>query len=128
LLHDMGRGMLSFGGGYGSGPTPLAVARSQSTIDPPSSGPASPTEWRTTPLWGVASSAPYLHDGSAATLDQGHSLHGGEADKTTQRYTALSSGDRQALLAFLHSLVAPAERDRTDEQNGHRARGRHRSP
>jgi len=28
---------------------------------------ARPDEWRTPPLWGVADSAPYLHDGRAAT-------------------------------------------------------------
>ena len=29
-----------------------------------------PGEWRTAPLWGVADSAPYLHDGRAATLEE----------------------------------------------------------
>ena len=32
-------------------------------------GPARSSEWRTPPLWGVADSAPYLHDGRAATLE-----------------------------------------------------------
>ncbi len=74
----------------------------------PTSGDAGPTEWRTPPLWGVAHSAPYLHDGRARTLDEAIRLHGGEADATSKRYAALDVGDRQAVVAFLRSLVAPA--------------------
>lgn len=33
-------------------------------------------EWRTPPLWGCADSAPYLHDGRAATLDEAILWHG----------------------------------------------------
>ncbi|MGB7347706.1 MAG: di-heme oxidoredictase family protein, partial [Pirellulaceae bacterium] len=36
-------------------------------------------EWRTPPLWGVADSAPYLHDGRAKTLHEAVLWHGGEA-------------------------------------------------
>ena len=57
---------------------------------PTPSGEAGPTEWRTTPLWGVAASAPYLHDGRAPTLNEAILLHGGEAELTSKRYTALS--------------------------------------
>jgi hypothetical protein len=67
---------------------------------------ASATEWRTAPLWGVADSAPYLHDGRASTIDDAIRLHGGEAEKTTTRYTRLAPGDRKALLTFLSSLTA----------------------
>jgi CxxC motif-containing protein (DUF1111 family) len=70
---------------------------------------AGPTEWRTTPLWGVADSAPCLQDGRAFTLHEAILLHGGEAERTSQRYTALSVADRQSLLAFLHSQVAPSQ-------------------
>jgi CxxC motif-containing protein (DUF1111 family) len=64
-------------------------------------------EWRTPPLWGVADSAPYLHDGRAATLVDAIALHGGEAEKCTQRFLALPVADRLAMLEFLNCLRAP---------------------
>jgi CxxC motif-containing protein (DUF1111 family) len=101
LLHDLGAGLVSAGAYYGdSSPSP----------SPPgllASGPATAAEWRTPPLWGVASSAPYLHDGRAATLSQAIGLHGGEAGATATRYAALPRAEQQSLLAFLHSLQAP---------------------
>jgi CxxC motif-containing protein (DUF1111 family) len=42
---------------------------------PRPSGPATAAEWRTPPLWGVADSPPYLHDGRASTLDAAIRLH-----------------------------------------------------
>jgi CxxC motif-containing protein (DUF1111 family) len=78
------------------------------------SGMATATEWRTPPLWGVADSAPYLHDGRAGTLDEAIRRHGGEAAKTSTRYARLAASDRNALLSFLRSLtVAPPARPRT---------------
>jgi CxxC motif-containing protein (DUF1111 family) len=74
---------------------------------------ATATEWRTPPLWGVADSAPYLHDGRARTLDEAIRLHGGEAAPTSNRYAKLAASDRKALLGFLGSLtVAPPARPR----------------
>jgi hypothetical protein len=35
-------------------------------------------EWRTPPLWGLRDSAPYLHDGRAATIGQAIAQHGGQ--------------------------------------------------
>jgi CxxC motif-containing protein (DUF1111 family) len=66
-------------------------------------------------LWGVANSAPYLHDGRASTLNEAILLHGGEAEKISKRYASLSFFDHQALLAFLHSLVAPHQPARTSD-------------
>ena len=56
-------------------------------------------------MWGVADSAPYLHDGRANTLDDAIRRHDGEAAKTETRYTKLAASDRKALLAFLNSLT-----------------------
>ncbi len=109
LLHDLGARFLSFGGGYGGGSTRIVEGQSQSNKAPSGSGEAAPTEWRTTPLWGVADSPPYLHDGRAATLHDAIVLHGGEAEATTKRYMSLSFDDRQALLAFLHGQRAPIQ-------------------
>ena len=68
LLHRMGE-QLQGGGSYNEPPLP----RPDGT---PGDGP-SPGEWRTPPLWGVADSAPYLHDGRAATLEDAIKLHSG---------------------------------------------------
>jgi CxxC motif-containing protein (DUF1111 family) len=66
-------------------------------------------EWRTPPLWGVADSAPYLHDGRAATLNEAISLHGGEALDSKQRFFELPEEDRRAVVEFLTCLRAPQE-------------------
>jgi len=91
LLHDMGTGLAD---GYVEG---LATGNL----------------WRTAPLWGVgytervmgtAGKVGYLHDGRARNLTEAVLWHGGEAEKSRQRFIGLSSTDREALLAFLASL------------------------
>lgn len=64
-------------------------------------------EWRTPPLWGLRDSAPYMHDGSAATVLEAIAMHGGEASGSRDRYLSLSFDDQQAMLAFLDTLIAP---------------------
>ena len=64
-------------------------------------------EWRTPPLWGIRDSAPYLHDGRAATLDQAIAFHRGEADRSSDLYFELNAEEREQVRAFLHSLAAP---------------------
>jgi CxxC motif-containing protein (DUF1111 family) len=65
---------------------------------------ATGSEFRTAPLWGVAASAPYLHDGRAATLAEAISAHGGEAQEARDRFLALDAEARAALVAYLESL------------------------
>lgn len=72
-------------------------------------GGASGSEWRTAPLWGIGRvsrdpAARFLHDGRAMTLDEAIRWHGGEATGSRTAYSALASGDRALLLAFLESL------------------------
>jgi CxxC motif-containing protein (DUF1111 family) len=67
-------------------------------------GFAGPNDFRTAPLWGVRASAPYLHDGRAATLEEAVLLHDGEAAPARARFFALSPAARAALLAFLDVL------------------------
>ncbi|MEO5657443.1 MAG: di-heme oxidoredictase family protein, partial [Nitrospiria bacterium] len=43
-------------------------------------------QFRTAPLWGVGTSAPYGHDGASLTLDAVIRRHGGEARESTERY------------------------------------------
>lgn len=75
--------------------------------------------WRTPPLWGVASSAPYLHDGRAATLSDAIRLHGGQGRLSAKEFSRLSDADETALLTFLGTLVAPP----TAEQLPARSKG-----
>ena len=64
-------------------------------------------EWRTPPLWGIADTAPYLHDGRAETLEEAILWHGGEAQESRERFARLKPSEKQQLLAFLSSLRAP---------------------
>jgi CxxC motif-containing protein (DUF1111 family) len=60
------------------------------------------TEFRTPPLWGIgAAGPPYLHDGSARTLDEAIRRHGGEATASRRRFLQLSSSERQRLVHFV---------------------------
>jgi len=61
--------------------------------------------FRTSPLWGVGTTAPYGHDGASLTLDQVIRRHGGEALDARRGYDALSAEDSDAILDFLSSLV-----------------------
>jgi CxxC motif-containing protein (DUF1111 family) len=67
-------------------------------------GPATMTQFRTAPLWGLARSAPYMHDGSAVTAEDAIARHAGEGAASVDAYEALSPEDREALVAFLRSL------------------------
>ncbi len=88
LLHDMGEG--------------LADNRPE--------GRATGSEWKTPPLWGiglteqVSGHSEYLHDGRARSLLEAILWHGGEAQPQRDAVAAMSTEDRNALLAFLESL------------------------
>ncbi len=82
LLHDLGP---AFGPG---------IADQQAAM----------TDFRTAPLWGLAKTAPYMHDGRAFTIEDAILAHGGEAQAVHDAFTKLSQGDHDALLAFLGSL------------------------
>jgi CxxC motif-containing protein (DUF1111 family) len=68
-----------------------------------------PEEWKTPPLWGVADSAPYFHDGSCDTLRQAVLKHHGDAESVRSAFEELGSGDRAAVIAFLETLRAPTD-------------------
>jgi hypothetical protein len=68
-------------------------------------------QWRTSPLWGLAHSGPYGHDGANLDVDGVIRRHGGEALAARTAYTKLPARDRRAVLDFLNSLVLyPTER------------------
>jgi CxxC motif-containing protein (DUF1111 family) len=99
LLHSMGS-ELEGSGSYNDPVRP--VAPDAGTDDSPSS-----IEWRTPPLWGVADSAPYLHDGRAATLEDAIKLHGGQAARAADRFQRLPPAQQTHLVTFLKTLRAP---------------------
>ncbi len=68
-----------------------------------------PAEWKTPPLWGVADSAPYLHDGRSATLQDAIKRHRGDATSVSDAYGKLQAGDQAAVIALLKSLKAPSD-------------------
>jgi len=58
-------------------------------------------------LWGVADTAPYLHDGRALTLAEAILLHGGEAQAARDGFAALRDDERAEVIAFLRTLRTP---------------------
>jgi hypothetical protein len=62
-------------------------------------------KFRTPPLWGCGSTAPYGHDGRSPTLDAVIRRHGGEAREAARAYVEAEPAARAALNAFLRSLV-----------------------
>jgi hypothetical protein len=80
--HDMGPG--------------LATPAPQGTI--------APSVFLTRPLWGLAETAPYLHDGRAPTVHDAIVLHGGEATAARDAYLALDEPARAGVRVFLASL------------------------
>jgi len=98
LLHRMGLDLQGGGFYYGSPtPIPTSLASAMPMAD----------EWRTPPLWGVADSGPYLHDGRAKTLDEAITLHGGQGARAAAAYGQLSPDRRESVVAFLKALRAP---------------------
>ena len=73
-------------------------------------GEATGREWRTPPLWGIGLTEAvnghsfFLHDGRARGLLEAVLWHGGEAEAAKQKVVEMTNEEREALLAFLHSL------------------------
>lgn len=101
LLHDMGQ-PLEGGGSYNDIPSIPDPNRPPSDPNAPKPG-----EWRTPPLWGVADSAPYLHDGRAPTLEKAIEAHGGQGARAARNFAVLSKPEQDQVLAFLRTLRAP---------------------
>lgn len=67
-------------------------------------GMASRAHFRTPPLWGISDTAPYLHNGSAESIEDAILAHGAEALVARDEYQALSNQERVDLLDFLQQL------------------------
>jgi CxxC motif-containing protein (DUF1111 family) len=62
------------------------------------------SEFRTAPLWGLRFSAPYLHDGRAATLPEAIAAHGGEAVTSRNVFLTYTPDQVALLVAYLNGL------------------------
>jgi CxxC motif-containing protein (DUF1111 family) len=89
LLHDMGEG--------------LSDGRSEFL--------ATPTEWRTAPLWSIGKyhlasgqNPELLHDGRARTIEEAILWHGGEAEMSKIRFMQLNKDQREALIRYIEEL------------------------
>jgi RNA polymerase sigma factor (sigma-70 family) len=108
LLHDMGP-QLGDSDTYTVFVGESSRAGGPAVTDRPGAGTglATAREWRTPPLWGLRNSAPYLHDGRAATIAQAITLHAGQGAISARRYAELAARRKQQIEAFLLSLAAP---------------------
>ena len=61
-------------------------------------------DYLTPRLWGVADSAPYLHDGRAPSFDYAIAGHDGEGAAARAAFAALSMEEKGALRVYLMSL------------------------
>jgi hypothetical protein len=64
-------------------------------------------EFITAKLWGVADTAPYLHDGRALTLNEAILAHDGQGAGARAAYSVLSFEKKNQVLAFLKTLRNP---------------------
>lgn len=62
-------------------------------------------------LWGVADTAPYMHDGRATTLTEAIEWHDGEAKAAKNKFIGLKDDKKVALLEYLRSLRTPLPED-----------------
>src|SRR5262249_33526068 len=80
-------------------------ARGPSLAEPIADEGVPPDVFMTENLWGVGSTAPYLHDGRATTLTEAILEHGGESQRSRDAFVALPLDEQKAMIAFLENLV-----------------------
>jgi mono/diheme cytochrome c family protein len=68
-------------------------------------GTVKPGDFVTAPLWGIARSRPYLHDGHAPTIEDAITLHGGEGAASRDAFFALGEEQRGPLRVYLAALT-----------------------
>lgn len=81
--HDMGRGLAESVDDIGTGKS----------------------VWLTKELWGVGSTAPYMHDGRATTITEAILEHGGAGSDSRRSFRQLDTDDQAKVVAFLNNLV-----------------------
>lgn len=65
-------------------------------------------EFTTARLWGVADTAPYMHDGRATTLAEAVLMHDGEAKEAREAFEQLPVSTQADVIAFLEILRTPS--------------------
>lgn len=80
-------------------------AMGEALAEPRADAGVAPDVFLTPPLWGIARTRPYLHDGRAPTLEDAILLHGGEARSSRDAFAVLEEKDRAPLRVFLTSLT-----------------------
>ena len=58
----------------------------------------------TMPLWGVANTGPWMHDGRATTMTEAILLHGGEAQVSRDNFANMDHDGQSEVVEFLKSL------------------------
>jgi len=81
----------------------LADASDEPSIDGKTT--LSRSVWLTRSLWGLADTAPYLHDARATTVREAILWHGGEAAAVRDHFSRLVEEDQKSILVFLASLT-----------------------
>lgn len=106
LLHDI---VTPLDGNAGGGGADGYDPNEPRTLPERTPGEPLSNEWKTPPLWGVASSAPYMHDGASPTLQAAILRHKGDATAVMKAYQKLNAQDKQAIIEFLKTLQAPKD-------------------
>lgn len=88
LVHDMGPGLADNDG--------ATIGRTM--------GRARGNHWRTTPLWGARFKNAYLHDGRTADLREAILWHGGEAQRSRDRFDRLPRRAQDNIVEFINRL------------------------
>ncbi len=116
LMHDMGQELADVSGvitqstrtksptqsigGY-FGPSTAITSNGEKTF-----AVGNDSFWQTPPLWGIADSAPYMHDGRARDYHEAILLHAGEAIESRNAYQRLPAKYQRYLNAYLETLGA----------------------
>jgi hypothetical protein len=93
---------------YLSDPLPPAPSQGTDVVDINTR----PQEYMTRPLWGVADTGPWMHDGRAMTLKEAILMHGDEssgsdAGPVIEAFEHLSANDQNDVVGFLETLRLP---------------------
>ena len=85
--------------------TPTVVNPMDGTTNTPVAVTIPAATWLTENLWGVGSTAQYLHDGRATTIREAIREHGGEAQASRDAFFRLNATNQRVVIVFLKNLV-----------------------
>jgi CxxC motif-containing protein (DUF1111 family) len=93
---------------YLSDPSPPAPSQGTDVLDINTRA----QEYMTRPLWGVADTGPWMHDGRAMTLEEAIVMHGdrasgSDAGPVIETFEHMSASDKNDVVSFLETLRLP---------------------